>query len=195
MIGFIVSVYDRPDMLNVCLASLAVQPEPKIIVCNNSENDGVTAKVREIVSRYGGVHAWTGTAYGAGTCYESANIVAKDYLRDEQWLCFPSDDSYYVEDFSKIMLQTADTEKADLVYCDCVYRSGKTGNQQWPAYSVLNVSPRMGRIDKTCFIVRRDKFKGFPAHTREYRDGALIESLMAEGIRHAKAPGVLVVHQ
>jgi hypothetical protein len=53
----------------------------------------------------------------------------------------------------------------------------------------------MGKIDKTNFIIRRELFKGFPPHRRNWRDGALIEQAIRDGAKPAKAPGVLVVHQ
>jgi hypothetical protein len=58
----------------------------------------------------------------------------------------------------------------------------------------MNAQPRTCAIDKTNFLVKRTVFKGFPPHESDWRDGALAEQLVAEGIRHGKAPGVLVVH-
>ncbi len=193
MISFIVSVFDRPHVLNACLASLSVQQDyHEILICGNHTDDSMLVACGLIADRYGLKVEKTGLA-GCKTCYESANMVAPHARGD--WLCFPSDDSLYVQGFSRIMLDTAEREKADLVYCDCVYRSGPTANQAWPSYSVLNVQPRMGKIDKTCFILRASLFDGFPPHPRDWRDGALIEQLVRDGVRHAKAPGILVVHQ
>jgi hypothetical protein len=113
---------------------------------------------------------------------------------DGDWLCFPSDDSLYVADFQRIMIETAVRTQADLVYCDMVYKCGSEQND-WKPYSVLESEPRMGRIDKTNFIIRRELFKGFPPHPRNWRDGALIEQVIRDGAKPAKAPGVLVLHQ
>jgi hypothetical protein len=185
VISFIISVYDRIDMLNACLATLEMQAESKeIIICHNGPGDPW------IRMPHCGMVLKTGRA-GANSCYESAEMAAKQVLGD--WLCFPSDDSLYVKDFSRIMLETAEREKADLVYCDCIYRQDPDKGD-W-RYSVLETQPKMGAIDKTCFIVKRDLFDGFPPHPRDWRDGALIEQLIRDGARHAKAPGVLVVHQ
>jgi hypothetical protein len=128
----------------------------------------------------------------AKNCYDSANIAAKSATGE--WLCFPSDDSLYVCKFSEIMLEEAAKNNADLVYCDCVYRQDKAVGS-WPNYQVLNTQPKMGRIDKTCFIVKRELFSGFPPHPKGWQDGALIEQLVAQGVRHVKASGILVVHQ
>lgn len=193
MISFIVSVYDRPDYLSACLATLALQDgEKEIIVCANSGDDDMLIACALVCNEYGAKMLKTGLA-GAGQCYESANMVI---MGDRNpWLCFPSDDSLYVQGFSQIMLKTAEREKADLVYCDCIYAVGSENNPGWKPYSVLDVQPRMGRIDKTCFILRRELFKGFPPHPRLWCDGALINQLVKDGVKHAKAPGVLVVHQ
>jgi hypothetical protein len=172
-------------MLNACIASLEVQDELKeLIVCHNGPGDPW------IRTSHCGLVLKTGRA-GAKTCYESAAMAADRALGD--WLCFPSDDSLYVQGFSRIMLETAEREKADLVYCDCVYH--RPDAPHWKPYTVLNVEPRMGKIDKTCFILRRKLFKGFPPHPKGWSDGALIEQLVRDGVRYAKAPGVLVVHQ
>jgi hypothetical protein len=99
-----------------------------------------------------------------------------------------------VADFQRIMIETAVRTQADLVYCDMVYKCGSEQND-WKPYSVLESEPRMGRIDKTNFIIRRELFKGFPPHPRNWRDGALIEQVIRDGAKPAKAPGVLVLHQ
>lgn len=168
-------------MLNACLACVDAQDgEKQVFVCDNDPNyNGHTP------GRYA-----TGAA-GCKTCYESANHMAPYATGD--WLCFPSDDSLYVQGFSRIMLETAERTGADMVYCDCVYH--RPDSSHWKPYTVLDVQPSIGRIDKTCFILRRELFNGFPPHPRGYCDGALIEQLVSDGVRHAKAPGILVVHQ
>ncbi len=92
------------------------------------------------------------------------------------------------------MIQTAVAKQADLVYCDMVYRCGTEINN-WGPYTVLVSEPRIGKIDKTNFIIRRELFKGFPPHPRNWCDGAMIEQAIRDGAKAAKAPGVLCVHQ
>lgn len=192
MISYIVSVLDRPHFLNACLASLAVQQFTKeVIVCVNGLGPVTIEDCRMLGMRYGARVMETGNM-GALDCYDSANMATGEASGD--WLCFPSDDSLYVMDFSRIMLDTARLTASGLVYCDCVYRQ-EPAKGRWPPYQVLDVRPHQGRIDKTTFILRRDLFHGFPSHPKGHRDGALIEELMRAGVRHAKAPGVLVVHQ
>ncbi len=184
MISFIVSVYDRPEFLNACLASLNVQDGPyQIIVCGNHKDEGMLIACGLAAMQYDLKVEPTGHM-GANNCYESANMMAQK--SKGEWLCFPSDDSLYVCKFSEIMLETAAREKADLVYCDCVYRQDKTIGA-WPAYQVLNTKAQMGQIDKTCFIVKRDVFEGFPTHPKGWCDGALIEQMVKNGVSMAKA--------
>ncbi len=146
---------------------------------------------RGISDLYNGEMVPTGSA-GAMNCYQAGDLCVP--LLTEEWVCFPSDDSLYVFDFSTIMLETAQRTGADLVYCDCVYRQDPEKGK-WPAYQALETSPRMGRIDKNNFILRSSLFKGFPPHHQGYQDGALIEQLVRQGVKTAKAPGILVVHQ
>lgn len=179
-------------MLNACVASLAVQDfQTETIVCANHHDEGMLIACGLVCDGNDVPMRKTGLQ-GAVECYDSANMVAP--TTKGEWLCFPSDDSLYVQGFSEVMVDTANRTRADLVYCDCIYRQEKTAGK-WPAYTVLETQPRMGRIDKTCFIVRRELFKGFPPHPKGWRDGALIEQLVGDDVRHAKAPGVLVVHQ
>jgi hypothetical protein len=192
MISYIVSVYDRPLFLTACLGSLGVQSfQTETIVCANHVDENMLMACGLCCMDADVRIEHTGIA-GAKNCYESASMVAPNAKAD--WLCFPSDDSLYVCQFSGIMLETAAKTGADLVYCDCVYRQDETAGR-WPAYKVLTTEPRMGKIDKTCFILRRELFNGFPPHPKGWSDGALIEQLVRDGVRHAKAPGVLVVHQ
>ena len=191
MISYIVSVFDRMRMLRACLASLrAGDCSAEILVCCNDTLEETVNRCDSVCEDFRASIFETG--FNAQTCYESANLVGPNARGD--WLCFPSDDSLYVQDFARIMLKTAVDERADLVYCDCLYAVGSE-KSQWKQYSVLDTQPTLGRIDKTCFIVKRELFHGFPPHPQDYRDGALIEQLVRDGVRHAKAPGVLCVHQ
>ncbi len=191
MISYIVSVYDRWRLLNASLASIAAnEADKEILVCCNCTDDAAIEDCRAVCERYGASYHLTG--FEADNCYDSANKVA--LLSNGDWLCFASDDSLYVADFQKVMIGTAVREKADLVYCDCVYKCGSEVNG-WKPYSLLESEPRMGKIDKTNFIIRRELFKGFPPHPRNWRDGALIEQVIRDGAKPAKAPGVLCIHQ
>ena len=59
--------------------------------------------------------------------------------------------------------------------------------------------PRVRRIDKTGFILRRDCFVPFPEKRDDggptHADGLLIEWLVSsQSVTHAKVPDALVVH-
>ena len=184
MISFIVSAYDRPDYLRCCLASLALQTRPhEILVACNSDTHEMYAAHLDVAVQFH-VPIWPTT----GGCYNASNEIAEHYAEGD-WLCFPSDDSYYVPRFSEIMLATAEAASWDFVYCDMLYDRHPEG-----LYRVMNAQPRTCAIDKTNFLVKRAVFRGFPPHESDWRDGALAEQLVAEGVRHGKAPGVLVVH-
>lgn len=121
------------------------------------------------------------------TCYSAANHVAQS--TDAEWLCFPSDDSYYVPSFARLML--AKSADADLVYCDWL------DTRLQPYYKPFRAEPRTGAIDKTAFIVRRGLFLrlgGFTDPEHEFADGHFVDAVVRSGARIAKAEGVLLVH-
>lgn len=179
--SFIVSAFDRPGHLRCLLASLAIQNEPdfETIVTDNSNNTRNASVVFDMRDpRFHHVHT------GMRNCYESANTGA--LLAQGEYLCFPSDDNYYVPAFLRLML----TQKTDLVYCDMVYDPRMSRE-----YKTIKVHPIEGKIDKGGFLVRRSKFRPFPWELSvQTADGLLIERLIEDGLSHAKAPGVLWVH-
>jgi hypothetical protein len=188
-ISFIVSAYDRPAHLRCCLASLSLQSgRNQILVADNSLEPCINDAHREAIQEFYPA-VWFGTGVmGAKTCYQSANLLAQKAAGE--WLCFPSDDSYYVPTFATTMLRATEKHQWNLIYCDLLYdprmfREGK--------YNILPAAPVLNQIDKTNFMIRREKFTGFPDGSPT-ADGLLIESLVKSGIRHGKAPGVLVVH-
>lgn len=193
-ITYIVSFYDRVQQLNTCLASLGAQAHrstSEIIVCCNSTDDDVI-KAAQMACLYHDAHCELTGLIGARDCYESAEIIGAK----GDWLCFPSDDSYYVPLFAERMLDAALMHEWDFVYCDMLYAS-KWTVPEW-TYSVMDVRPVKQHIDKTCFIVRRGLFNGFPGKLGGApceADGALAEELVSRGVRHGKANGgALVVH-
>ncbi len=194
MISFIVSAAERPMMLACCLASLQVQKRDdklhEIIVCDNSEHGDMKRLSHFFEVEYR--HTYSN---GMPFCYYSpAQILAHG-----DWLCFPSDDSYYVPQFAEIMLKYAALNDWEFVYCDVLYdpRLAFCCTGVPDKYSVMETRPSGGGIDKTCFLVTRrafDQVGGWPERADDWRDGALAEALVTAGIRHGKAPGVMVVH-
>jgi len=188
MITFIVSTFQRPETLEGCLATIRIQPAPKRVIVADNSLDASVDNNRLACAWFGAEHVHT----AMGDAYSAANKVVETERIESPWLCFPSDDGLMVAGFSQIMLDAA--KGNGLVYCDCIYRQDPLVGS-WPAYRLLDAAPMMGRIDKTNFIVRRELFKGFPPHPKGWCDGALIEQLIAQGVKHAKAPGILVLHQ
>lgn len=197
MISYIVSSYERPGHLLCCLASLANQVCMtnggfEIIVTCNSIDELEQNTHANVAHKFGAYIFFTAKTFGAKDCYDAAEYVVD--IAKGDWLCFPSDDSYYVPLFLGRMLDAAQTHSWDFVYCDMLYTSKWHG---W-RYEVMDVKPVRQHIDKTCFILRRELFKGFPGKKNGMpceADGELAEELVKRGVRHGKASGgALVIH-
>jgi hypothetical protein len=202
-VTYIVSAFDRPRFLRGCLASLQVQTDPdfEVMVACNSPDPGMQLVQRDIVEPFDHRFRFCDTdVMNAGPegspawdCYWSAEWVVGNRAKGE-YICLPSDDSYYVPIFQEAMLAKARAENLGLVYCDMLYDRRMCGK-----YGVLEVHPIVDFIDKTGFLVRRDAWIGFPAkNTIELGpskcDGEMIEELVRRGVRHGKVEEVLVVH-
>lgn len=191
-LSFIVSAYDRPWLLTCCLASLRSQTHQNIevIVTDNGDDVANVAEHRAACAYFGATHIRT----EGPTCYHSAEVGA--VKAKGEYLCFPSDDSYYVPTFAAEMLTMARDNQLDLAYCEMIYNPRGTVNH----YHVLGVQPRLNMIDKTGFLVRKDKFHGFPGKPETAApcgaDGLFVDQMVNSvlGVRHQKHPGILVVH-
>jgi glycosyltransferase involved in cell wall biosynthesis len=185
--SFVVSAFNRPRHLACLLRSLQVQSERdfEVIVTDNARDRELAAQNASAVDQLDDPRFHYEYA-GLPDCYLSANHGAE--LAVGEYLCFPSDDNYYVPRFLEEMLRQA---PADLLYCDCIY----DGNGA--RYALMDVAPSLGRIDKGGFLVRNARFSGFeafPAGATRPADGWLVEELVRGGISHAKAPGYLWIH-
>lgn len=202
-VSFIVSAFNRPAHLRCCLASLALQTRShEIWVADNAQDSATIVKHSEIAREFRAFRESPGQA----SSYHSAEIIAP--LTTGEWLCFPSDDGYYVPHFSDRMLSFAEGNEWDLVYCDTAYDWSGHFPLNHPRLidGVLRVEPRKNYIDKTSFMVRRRWMVNDERHETILRfpekngslptasDGLFIEALVRQGIRHGKAPGVMVVH-
>lgn len=192
-ISYIVSAYDRSHLLPICLASLLFQTHTRsqLIVTDNSVDPLTIAGHRRICKEYRAQYINTRSI----SCYHSAEIGAE--VAVGQYLCFPSDDSYFMPTFAELMLKAAYESDSDLVYCEMVHNETPLPHRG-TGYRIRGVEPRVGYIDKTGFIVRRSMFGGFPCKpvipAPSAADGALVELLINNGARHKKIDDVLVVH-
>lgn len=187
-VTFIVSCYDRPLALRLCLSSLVLQTEREweAIVCDNSKDHAVQARhygfsLMDPRIRY--VHT------NAIDSYYSAEMVIGEATGD--FVAFPSDDSFYTCHYLKKMLWMADNHNLELVYSDIVMDGPTSGG-------VLSCEARVCMIDKTNFLLKRERFIPFPAKNPEgmgsCSDGELIDELVRQGIRHGKVPHPICVH-
>jgi glycosyltransferase involved in cell wall biosynthesis len=189
-ISFIVSAYNRPEFLRCCLASLVCQTMTnwEAIVMDNTSDPYITWRQANISMSMNRVHYRSTPKELRNTSYHSSEWAVQNFAQGE-WVAFPSDDSYYLPEYAQEMLAAG--ENADLVYCNMVMGGTWAGQ-------VLDVRPTEGYIDKTGFILRREKFQPFPGKPDNggpsNSDGMLIDKLVREGIRHVKVPKILAVH-
>jgi glycosyltransferase involved in cell wall biosynthesis len=198
-VTYIVSAFDRPDRLACCLWSLKVQTDPdfEVIVADNSTDFAIFLEHSRITnsladrrfrhcntSRHANSPGWD--------CYWSAEWIVEHEAKGE-WICLPSDDSYYVPVFQEALLAAAANNNWQLVYCDMLYDRRISGR-----YSKLEVEPHENAIDKTGFLVHRDVWIGFPdkPHVPQASacDGMMAAELVKRGVRHGKVSEILAVH-
>lgn len=198
-ISFIVSAFDRPEMLRLCLQSLRLQTESswEAIVMDNSRGEDMHdrhwAAVDQASRGMGLKIRWIITPDEWATDDYWASEYAALHLAKGEWLCFASDDSYYVPQFAERMLGKAQEDsRTSIVYCDLVWGREST-------HTMMDCKPIRGFIDKTNFIIRRTAFQPWPnkcqgSYARSQCDGYLVEGLANSGFLAVKVPQLLVVH-
>ena len=199
-VTYIVSASNRPASLPCCLWSLKVQTDPdfEVIVADNAADEWTQERHACVVSslcdeRIRHVNTHRHASSPAWDCYWSAEWVVANCARGE-WICLPSDDSYYVPVFQETLLKAATEKHWKFVYCDMLYDRRMHGR-----YEKLDVQPWRGAIDKTGFLIRRDAWIGFPlkptdAPRASTCDGDMAAELVKRGVPHGKVNEVLVVH-
>jgi hypothetical protein len=200
-VTYIVSAFNRPQHLRGCLASLQVQTDPNwyAIVADNGTGDDARANWKMAhsfavgdrridycrTSEFAKSPAWD--------CYWSAEWIVSTIPLPGEWIVLPSDDSIYMPVFQETCLQVAREHDWQLVYTDMLYDRRGHGR-----YHHKVVAPRCCEIDKTCFMLRRDCWIGFPTKPQTVKasscDGEMIEQLVRNGVRHGRVPEPLVVH-
>lgn len=127
----------------------------------------------------------------------SLGLLAKDAGRKYatgKYLCFPSEDIYYVPKFIEYML--AEVKYFDLLYCNFVH--------EYFGYKVIDAAPVVKKMDTCNFIMlNHDKFKDitfescFDYEDKEsigLADGLFVEKLLVAGATNEKVDAVLMVH-
>lgn len=182
-VSLIVSTYHQPDKLACLLYALKVQTyaDFEVLVADNSMDPAMLYRNASLVCDLNDFR-FHHLATGPNDCYGAAEKLVPEAAGE--YLGFPSDDGYYVPGFLDLMMK----HNADLIYCDMVYDPRYCG--KWAA---IECQPKLGYIDKGGFLLRRKLFTRFPDDHR-LADGILINELMARGISHAKAVGLLWVH-
>jgi GT2 family glycosyltransferase len=159
-ITYIVSAFNRPTMLPVCLWSIKGQSHSdfECIVTDNADHDP-TAKTQEAMVKAMGDPRFryirTAKKTKVSDCYWSAEW-ANQHMASGRWLCFPCDDTYLVPEFAQRMLVTAAKENADYVFVKHIVASPEALGGPDTGYAVW--SQRLHRTAKTSFIVKRRVF-------------------------------------
>jgi hypothetical protein len=200
-VTYIVSAFNRPASLPCCLWSLKVQTDSdfEVIVADNSTREGEQLRhavaVRQLNDlRFRHVNTAQHATVPPWDCYWAAEWVIEHEARGE-WLCFPSDDSYYVPIFQEALLDAANGNGWKFVYCDMLYDRRLSGR-----YERMDVSPVPSAIDKTGFLIHREAFIGFPWKWTEGEtrgascDGYLAAEVVGRKLPHGKVNEVLCVH-
>lgn len=195
-ITYIVSAYNRPLLLPVCLWSLASQTHRNIevIVTDNASDDGIAKAHREETERIG---VLSGISFKyirprASDCYRSAHKGVE--IARGTWLCFPCDDTYYVPEFGQRMLSAAYSNFWDFLYCGKAVVGADASS--WSGYHVWNMAP--GRTIKSVLFVRASLFHGFPGLPKGSApvgaDWYFSADMQRRGVRMGSVDEVLVVH-
>jgi len=201
-VTYIVSVYERPRALRGCLACLQVQTDPdfEVIVANTGPNEAMQRAHEEVVAqfacddpRFSYVNTLEYKSSPAWDCYWAAEWVV-EHLASGDWICLPSDDSYYVPMFQERCLARARLNNWSLVWPEMLYDPRLHGR-----YEKLDARACVGGIDKTGFLIRRDAWIGFPSKPTDYSrsscaDGEMIAELVGRGVAHGKIDEIMVVH-
>jgi GT2 family glycosyltransferase len=205
-VSLIVSAYERPNALRTCLSSIVQQTHTdwRVLVVDNTArkrmgyaNKRVVEEINDPRVTYINVahDTYLGDALmnASGhkySVYKATEIgVDHPFMREGEWLGFPSDDTYVVPWYLERMLAAAAAQSWELVYCDLVAGGPRE-------HHPMQTRPLRCCIDKTCFLLKREWFRGFDHSPEAYpqADGLLLEDLVARGIRHGRLGQCLVCH-
>lgn len=180
MITAIVSAYNRIENLRVVLASLKIQTytDFEVIVAENSTDENIIRAHKEIIDSMKDGR-FRMVICQKEQCYSSAEFVVDIGEAKGDYLCFPSDDDYYVERFFEFMM--AGIEDNDIVLCNTLYDNDPVQNKN---YYILEAQPKSCQVDKGGFIVKKDVFEKikFPGKgPSSASDGLFVEEVAKNG--------------
>jgi glycosyltransferase involved in cell wall biosynthesis len=196
-LSFVITAFNRPLALRTCLSSIIQQTvnDWEAVVVDNSDlylarerHESICQMDDRVRYHYTGDETSVDDTMHMRSLYRATEVGVT--ITRGQYLSFPNDDSYYVPWFAERMLDAAIRNRWDLVYCDIVM--GSAGGH-W----LLEAHPRLCRIDKTNFILKRERFHGFSDASGDaypQADGAMIEQLVRDGVSHGRVPQILAVH-
>jgi hypothetical protein len=103
------------------------------------------------------------------------------------YLGITNDDNYYAPVYFEALLHVLTVQNVDLAYCDFVH-----SHKQWRFFEA---SPKKSKIDLGAWLVRSSAAKSTPWRDFGFAgDGTFVEDMMAKGLRAAKVPACLFVH-
>src|SRR6266704_953428 len=199
-VTYIVSCFDRPNALRGVLASLQVQTDAdfEVIVSDRGSEPAIREQHMRMVENMQDTRfrhkstALLDPPY-AQHCYWNAAWIVEHEARGE-WICLPSDDSYYMPIFQEACLTRARAAGWQLVFPEMLYDRRLRGDR----YSVLDTRICSGGIDKTGFLLRRDAWIGFPTlgqgASDDCCDGEMIVAVAARGAKWGKIDEILAIH-
>lgn len=190
-ISYIVSTYSRPEALRSVIASILAQTVKEIeIVVTEAWPEPAETITEDLLSsamcRTAGLHSYSpALLYTPGQSWPvAANSVVMAGVATGDYLCFPSDDSYYPPAWTARMLSSPEP----LRLCDCYMETLGSG-----VMHRINAAPELGYGIKGGFILRRDVFKPFFTGDQcaAVADALLLEDLVKSGVAWSKPDNLL----
>jgi glycosyltransferase involved in cell wall biosynthesis len=198
-ISYIVSCYNRPDLLPVCLYSLKVQTHKnfEVIVTDNAIDKKIAAKHKAVVAQVNdGDGRFRYLKTNGKDCYWSAETGVKQARG--AWYCFPCDDVYYVPHFGQKLLGAAVSNQWQFVTAGKIIIGPDACG--FDGYNVWQLGRPLFPTGKVEFLIRADIFKGFPGKSPKSVsvncDRVIGQQMMfsAQAVPHGVVDECLVVH-
>jgi GT2 family glycosyltransferase len=191
LVSIIVSAYQRPRQLRICLASLLAQSYEnlELIVVHDGPDDGTVRAAVQLAVNGGAARVqFVETPERKNDWGNSSKEYGAHEFARGEWIGYANDDNYYTPLYVETLIATAEDTGAGFVYSDFVH-----SHRGW---GVLDVRPELCRIDVSGWLARREAVLAapWPANKADpVADGHHVVAIAAQ-TTEAKAPGVLWVH-